>query len=106
MERQLEQLVHGDLSTRTKILQEADDVLLAEIIRKIGGLTEDMFNIEERQELNALNYAYNSVIKNLKNDKTPLTVKIKILKFKILKIEEWKHLKRFIYCSKKPQSDW
>jgi len=80
MERQLAQLVYGDFSTRIKILEEADDALLTEIICKINSLTEDMYSLEERYELNALNQAYNNAIRKLKNSKTPLAAKVKILK--------------------------
>jgi len=80
MERQMQRLVQGDFSTRIKVLEEADDGLLTEIISKINGLTKDMHTLEERHELNALNHAYNNVIKRLLNGKTPLAVKVKILK--------------------------
>ena len=80
MERQLEQLVRGDLSTRINVLQQADDALLAEIIRRINTVTEDMCSIEERYKLNALNHAYNNILKKLKNNETPFATKFKILK--------------------------
>jgi len=102
MERQMQRLVQGDFSTRIKVLEEADDGLLTEIISKINTLKEDMHTIEERYELNALNHAYNNVIKRLLNTQTPLAVKVKILKgryapyflHKLLKLKKTSRRKR------------
>jgi len=80
MDRQLEQLVRGDLSTRIELLKQAEDPLLAEIICKINSLTEDMHTVEERYELNALNHTCKNAIGKLINSKTPFAVKAKILK--------------------------
>ena len=82
MDRQLERLVRGDVSERSRILCEASDDLLRDILQGISAMKKEQYTNEELKELDVLNHSHNYIIHDLKSKKTPLKEKLRILQEK------------------------
>lgn len=80
MDNKIERLIKGEPSEREKILTEAGDGFLQEVIEIIMGCKKGFYSIDQQTELNTLDRRYGGAVKRLLSKRTPFHQKEKLLR--------------------------